>query len=64
MDVPLSKQFVLWRGDKRFVVGEEDVQAAKISSVFKVCTFYCKWEARWPHGQCARLRSEQSEFEP
>ena len=22
MDVPLSKQFVLWRGDKRFVVGE------------------------------------------
>ena len=50
MDVPLSKQFVLWRGDKRFVVGEEDVQAAKISSLFKVTTFYCKWEARWPHG--------------
>ena len=42
MDIPLFKQFVLWRGDKRIVVGEEDLQTAKISSVFKVSTFYCK----------------------
>ena len=42
MDVPLLKQFVLWRGDKRIVVGDEDLQTAKISSVFKVSTFYCK----------------------
>ena len=39
MDIPLLKQFVLWRGDKRIVVGEEDLQTAKISSVFKVSTF-------------------------
>ena len=31
MDVPLLKQFVLWRGDKQIVVGEEDLQTAKIS---------------------------------
>jgi len=42
MDVPLLKQFVLWSGDKRIVVGDEDLQTAKISSVFKVSTFYCK----------------------
>ena len=36
MDVPLFKQFVLWRGEKRLVVGEEDLQTSKISSVFKV----------------------------
>lgn len=30
------KQFVLWRGAKRIVVGEEDLQTSKISSVFKV----------------------------
>ena len=23
-----------------------------------------KWEARWPHGYCTRLRSEWSGFEP
>ena len=34
MDVPLLKQFVIWRGEKRIVVG--DVQTSKISSVFKV----------------------------
>ena len=42
MDIPLFKRFVLWRGDKRIVVGEEELQTAKISSVFKVSTFYCK----------------------
>ena len=42
MVIPLFKWFVLWRGDKRIVVGEEDLQTAKISSVFKVSTFYCK----------------------
>ena len=43
MDVPLLKQFVLWRGDKRIVVGDEDLQTTKISSVFnRVSTFYCK----------------------
>ena len=27
--------------------------------------FTCgSWEARWPHGYCARLRSERSGFEP
>ena len=31
--------------------------------------FHCNfenslWEARWPHGQCAQLRSERSGFEP
>jgi len=36
MDIPLLKQFVLWRGEKRIVVGEEDLQTAKISSVLKV----------------------------
>ena len=40
-DVPLSKQFILWRGDKQIVVGEEDLQTAKISSVLKVSSFYC-----------------------
>ena len=35
MDVPLLKQFALWRGKKRFVVGEEDLQTNKISSVVK-----------------------------
>ena len=38
MVIPLFKWFVLWRGDKRIVVGEEDLQTAKISSVFKVST--------------------------
>ena len=42
MDVPLSQQFVLWRGNKRIAVGEEDLQTAKISSVFKVSFFHCK----------------------
>ena len=36
MDVPLFKQFVLWRGEKGLVVGEADLQTSKISSVFKV----------------------------
>ena len=30
------KQFVLWTGAKRIVVGEDDLQTSKISSVFKV----------------------------
>lgn len=30
------KQFVLWRGAKRIVVSEDDLQTSKISSVFKV----------------------------
>jgi len=34
MDVPNFKRFVLWRGDKRIVVGEEELQTTKISSVF------------------------------
>jgi len=28
MDIPLLKQFVLWRGEKRIVVGEGDLQTA------------------------------------
>lgn len=36
MDVPLFKQFVLWRGERRLVVGEEDLQTNRIASVFKV----------------------------
>ena len=42
MVIPLFKWFVLWRGDKRIVVGEEGLRTAKISSVFKVSTFYYK----------------------
>ena len=30
MDVPLFKRFVLWKGDKRIVVGEEHLQTGKI----------------------------------
>ena len=30
------EQFVLWRGAKRIVVGEDNLQTSKISSVFKV----------------------------
>ena len=31
-----------------------------------IVSFYpdVEWEARWPHGQCTRLRSERSAFEP
>ena len=36
MDLGPLKQFVLWRGEKRIVMGEEDLQISKISSVFKV----------------------------
>ena len=32
MDVPLFKQFVLWRGERRLVVGEEDLHAKRIAS--------------------------------
>lgn len=36
MDLGPLKQFVLWRGEKRLVMGEVDLQISKISSVFKV----------------------------
>ena len=36
MDVPLFKQFVLWRGERKLVVGEEDLQTNRIASIFKV----------------------------
>ena len=36
MDLGPLKQFVLWRGEKRLVMGEDDLQISKISSVFKV----------------------------
>ena len=36
MDLGPLKQFVLWRGEKRIVMGEDDLQISKISSVFKV----------------------------
>ena len=36
MDVPLFKQFVLWIGERKLVVGEEDLQTNRIASVFKV----------------------------
>ena len=34
MDLGPLKQFVLWRGEKRLVMGEDDLQIRKISSVF------------------------------
>lgn len=36
MNLANLKQFVLWRGEKRLVVGEEDLQTSKIAAVFKV----------------------------
>ena len=36
MDLGPLKQFDLWRGEKRLVMGEDDLQISKISSVFKV----------------------------
>ena len=42
MDLLLLKQFFLWRGDKKIVLDEKNLQTANISSVFKVSTFYCK----------------------
>ena len=32
----LFKQFILWRGERRLVVGEEDLHTNRIASVFKV----------------------------
>ena len=42
MDLLLLKQFFLWRGDKKIVLDEKNLQTANISSVFKVSTFYSK----------------------
>ena len=38
MDLPVLKQFVLWRGEKKLVVGEEDLQISKSFLVLKVST--------------------------
>jgi len=36
MDVPLFQQFVLWRRERRLVVGEKHLQTNRIASAFKV----------------------------
>ena len=38
MDVPLFKQFVLWRGKRRLVESEDHLQTNRIASAFKVTT--------------------------
>ena len=61
MDVPLFKQFVLLRGERRLVVGEEDLQTNRIASVFKVSVaklvilFAVCWQSKLELDWCAPL---------
>ena len=47
-----------------FTPYEKELTKRNIPSRFLSQFLSSRWEAQWPHGQCARLRSEWSGFEP